>query len=103
MGFEGEEDDCCFADRGQVVGALRMRRELFIAVTHRDPAILHGGKMGTSRDEDHVLPAAREMGAEVTTDGAGADDGDFHLGLSVAATERRWTFPVAVVGIRSTM
>jgi hypothetical protein len=51
------------------------------------------------------MPTAGKMRAEEAANRPSAHDGDGHLvgGLKMAATERRWTLPVAVVGILSTM
>ncbi len=91
--------------RLEVVGAFGMSGELLAAMTHSDAAPFHGGEVRPSRDEDHVMPTAGKMRAEEAANRPSAHDGDGHLvgGLKMAATERRWTLPVAVVGILSTM
>src|SRR4029077_6474812 len=65
--------------------------------------LAHGLEMRAARDEDDICAGLNESCAEEAAGCAGAEDRDSHRGANCSATNRRWTLPVGVLGIDSTM
>src|SRR5439155_5264653 len=67
--------------------------------------LLHGGEVPSPCDQDDIAAAPRECCADIGADRACTDDRELHRSASSssAATRLRWSLPVAVRGIRSTI
>src|SRR5207302_4853689 len=102
--FDRQEHHVRVADGGHVVGALGVRDEDLLSALDSNPALPHGGQVRAPGDEHHLLPTPGQVRSQVGADCTRPDYGELQAdGASAAATPRRWTLPVAVRGISSTM
>ena len=69
--LDREQHDVDRADRGRIVGDIRLR-QMQVAVHAFDlqPVLRDGVAMGAARDEEHVVPGRRHARAEITADRA---------------------------------
>jgi hypothetical protein len=78
VGLEAEEDDVDGPDLARVVGGRRRRREVAARRVDADAVAAHRAQVRAAGDDVDVRARAREGGADVRADGAGAQHGDSH-------------------------
>src|SRR5215813_6267016 len=106
--LQGEEDHIGNASGGEIVGHDRPGLQQVICDQDLDATILHSAQMRTSGNKGDILSGQLEECAGVSPDSAGPYNYKLHAHLrglfsNSEATMRRWTLPVAVRGICSTM
>src|SRR6266699_2332155 len=103
VGFERHEDGVGVAHRCEVVGRFDRDGPIPMGVDDAKARLLHRLQVRAAGDQHDVDAGACEARAEETADGPRAQHTDPHSGKNWSATNRRWTLPVGVRGIESTM
>src|SRR3984885_16337910 len=78
MRLQGDDDEILRTEFGGIVGAAWMDHAFFIPDQKLQSAGLHRGEMSAARNQAHISASARELDPEITADGAGAVNADFH-------------------------
>lgn len=78
VGLEPEEDIVDGADVGGVVGGVGVRGEVTAGAENPYAVLPHGREVRSTGDKMDVGACLVQGGADIGTDGSGAEDGDFH-------------------------
>ena len=78
MGLEGNDHVILRAGLGGVFEAAHFHRAALTIADQRQSILVHGGEMGTARDQGHVFACRREFRAEKSADGTGAVNANLH-------------------------
>src|SRR5207302_1882980 len=103
VGLEGQKDRVHAGHDREVVGTFRVDGEFAVSLDDPQAVLAHRLEVGSSGDQDHVHIGLRHPPAQKSADGSGSEDRESHRGLSCSATNRRWTLPVGVRGMDSTI
>ena len=106
VGLDREEDEVDLAHLLVVVSRGGVGLEVALRAPHPDASRLHGPQVRAARYQEDIVAGQAEPGAQVGTDGPGADHRQPHAEgppVMTSATIRRCTLPVAVRGMASTM
>src|SRR6266852_4276179 len=101
--LDGNEDRVRITYRSEVVRRVHAHGPVAFSIDNPETRLLHRFQVRSAGDEDDVDAGARQPSAEEPTDRARAKDCEPHARVRLSATIRRWTFPVGVRGMDSTM
>jgi hypothetical protein len=100
--FERDKDRVDVTHRREVISRFDRHRPFDAGLDDAKTGLPHRLQVRSARDEDDIDFGPRESRSEKSTDGARTENRNSH-GANCSATKRRWTFPVGVRGIDSTM
>lgn len=101
MSFHSQEDDVGWPRFFERTNNSGLNLKISFRAFDVHSVLLHGSQMGPTREERDIQSSSRHARTDVSANGSGSGDQEFHAWLSTraAATARRRIFPVGVVGM----